>query len=125
MWNSKVQYRAETFLVSTRVGDLVMATITYVFSWRSLDVRRGSLGSCKPQSFEVKTSLGALSKYFVGIELDRGVTRRLCNARSGKVGSSHCYLDRRPLHEIATFDEMFNMYDKNILNNWYTLHYQE
>ena len=28
---------------------------------------------------------------------------RNCNARSGKVGSSHCYLDRRPLHEIATF----------------------
>ena len=25
---------------------------------------------------------------------------RNCDARSGKVGSSHCYLDRQPLHEI-------------------------
>ena len=25
---------------------------------------------------------------------------RVCNARSGKVDSSNCYLDRRPLHEI-------------------------
>ena len=31
---------------------------------------------------------------------------RVHNARSGKVGSSHCYLDRRQLHEIATFDEI-------------------
>ena len=31
---------------------------------------------------------------------------RVCNARSGKVGSSHCYLDRRQLLEIATFDEI-------------------
>ena len=43
------------------------------------------------------------------------------NARLGKVGSSHCYLDRRQLHEIATFDEIVTT--KNILNNW--LHYQE
>ena len=26
--------------------------------------------------------------------------RLTCNARSDKAGSSHCYLDRRPLHEI-------------------------
>ena len=43
---------------------------------------------------EVKTSLGALSKHFVGIELV--CNARVCNSRSGKVGSSHCYLDRRP-----------------------------
>ena len=49
---------------------------------------------------------------------------RLCHARSGKVGSSHCYLDRRPLHEMETFDEIVYEYDKNILNKWYTLHYQ-
>ena len=34
---------------------------------------------------------------------------RICNARSGKVGSSHCYLDRRPLHEI---DEIVYEYDR-------------
>ena len=50
---------------------------------------------------------------------------RVCNARPGKVDTSHCYLDRRPLHELATFDEVVYEYDKNILNNWYTLHYQE
>ena len=38
------------------------------------------------------------------------------NAPSGKVGSSHCYLQRRPLHEIATFDEFFmNMTKKHSL----------
>ena len=42
----------------------------------------------------MKTSLGALSKNVVG-----------------KVGSSHCYLDRRPLQEI-TFDETVYEYDK-------------
>ena len=31
---------------------------------------------------------------------------RVLNVRSGKVGSSHCYLDRRQLYEIATFDEI-------------------
>ena len=35
------------------------------------------------------------------------------NARSGKVGSSHCYLDRWPLHEIATFNEIVYEYDKH------------
>jgi len=29
------------------------------------------------------------------------------------------------LHEIATFHEIVYEYDKNILNNWYTLQYQE
>ena len=61
--------------------------------------------------------------------LFRGAVQTFCgywirlsrNARSGKVGSSHCYLDRRPLHEIATFDEI--VMTKNILNNW--LNYQE
>ena len=43
------------------------------------------------------------------------------NARSGKVGSSHCYLDRRPLHEI---DEIVYEYENNFVD-WYTLHYQE
>ena len=33
----------------------------------------------------------------------------LGNARSGKVGSSHYYLDRRPLHEI---DEIVYEYDR-------------
>ena len=28
---------------------------------------------------------------------------RAHNARSGKVGSSHCHLDRRQLHEIQNF----------------------
>ena len=37
---------------------------------------------------------------------------RVCNARSGKVGSSHCYLDRRPLPEISTFDEIVYVYDR-------------
>ena len=39
------------------------------------------------------------------------VTRnaRVCNARSSKVGSSHCYLDRRPLRGI---DEIVYGYDK-------------
>ena len=43
------------------------------------------------------------------------VTRnaRICHARSGKVDSSHCYLDRRPLRGIATFDEIVSEYDKN------------
>ena len=50
---------------------------------------------------EEKTSLGALSKTFVG-------NARICNARSGKVGSSHCYRDRRPLYEI---DEIVYEYD--------------
>ena len=36
------------------------------------------------------------------------------NARSGKVGSSHCYLDRRPLHEM---DEIVYEYDEK--------HYQQ
>ena len=36
---------------------------------------------------------------------------RLCNARSGKVGSSHCYLDQRPLHEI---DEIVYEYDRKL-----------
>ena len=56
--------------------------------------------------FEVKTSLSALSKNCLGIELDMR-NARVCNARWGKVGSSHCYLDRQPLHEIATFDDIF------------------
>ena len=35
----------------------------------------------------------------------RGYLIRLTrNARSGKVSSSHCYVARRPLHDIATFD---------------------
>ena len=34
------------------------------------------------------------------------------NVRSSKVGSSHCYLDRRPLHEIATFNEIVYEYDR-------------
>ena len=50
---------------------------------------------------------------------------RNCNVRSSKVGSSHCCLDRRHLHEIATFDEIIYEYDKNIPNNWYTLQHQE
>ena len=33
-------------------------------------------------------------------------------ACSSKVGSSHCYLDRRPLHEIATLDEIVYEYDR-------------
>ena len=37
---------------------------------------------------------------------------RLCNIRSGKVGSSHCYLDQRPLHESATFAEIVYECDK-------------
>ena len=41
---------------------------------------------------------------------------RVCTARSGKVGSSHCYLDRRQLHEIPTFDQI--VMTKSILNNW-------
>ena len=53
------------------------------------------------------------------IELDWHV--RFCNARSGKVGSSHCYLDRRPLHEMG---DIVYGYDKNIPNNWNTLQYQ-
>ena len=36
----------------------------------------------------------------------------LFNALLGKVDSSHCYLDRRPLHEVATFDEIVYEYDK-------------
>ena len=62
------------------------------------------------QIFEVKTSLSALSKYFVDIELDWRV-----NARSGKVGSSHCYLDRRPLHEM---DEIVYEYDRKQSQQW-------
>jgi hypothetical protein len=45
------------------------------------------------------------------------------NDRSGKVGLSHYYLDRRLLHEID--DVVYEYEKKNILNNWYTLHYQE
>ena len=39
------------------------------------------------------------------------VTRnaRNCNARSVKVGSNHCYVDRRPLHNI---DEIVYEYDR-------------
>ena len=44
------------------------------------------------------------------IRLTRNV--RVCNARSGKVGSSHCYLERRQLHEMATFDEIVYEYDR-------------
>ena len=54
---------------------------------------------------EVKTSLGALSKTLWVLNYHR-LTR---NARSGKVSSSHCYLNRRPLHEI---DEIVYEYDK-------------
>ena len=68
---------------------------------------------------EVKTSLGALSKHFVCIELDWPLNARVCNARLGKVCSSPCYLDRRPLHEIAIFDEIVMSMTKKILNNWY------
>jgi hypothetical protein len=46
---------------------------------------------------------------------------RICNCQSGKVGSSHYYLDPRPLHEIV---KLFMSMTKNILNNWYTLQYQ-
>ena len=42
-------------------------------------------------NFEVKTYLGALSKNVVGIELRLTRNARLCNARSDKVGLSHCY----------------------------------
>ena len=35
--------------------------------------------------------------------------RPLRNSRSGEVGTSHCYLDRRPLHEI---DEIVYEYDR-------------
>ena len=52
--------------------------------------------------FQVKPSLGALSKKkILGIELDWRVTRN--------VGSSHCYLDRRPLYEI---DEIVYEYNR-------------
>ena len=59
--------------------------------------------------FEVKTSLGALSKKCCGYYIRLTRNGRICNARSGKVGSSHCYLDRRPLHEL---DEIVYEYDK-------------
>ena len=39
---------------------------------------------------------------------------RHCNACSGEVGSSHCYLDQRPLHEMATFDEIVWVWQKTI-----------
>ena len=55
-----------------------------------------------------------------------GLTRnaRNCNAPSGKVGSSYCYLDRRLLYEI---DEIVYEYDNFIINfiDWYTLQYQK
>ena len=41
---------------------------------------------------------------------------QVCNARSGKVGSSHCYLDRRPLHEIVI--KLFMSMTKIILYIW-------
>ena len=62
--------------------------------------------------FLSETSLGALSKNFMGIELDWRVTLGVCNARSGKIGSSHCYLGRRPLHKIETFNDIFYEYDR-------------
>ena len=34
---------------------------------------------------------------------------RICNARSAKDGSSHCYLDRRSLHEM---DKIVDEYDR-------------
>ena len=49
---------------------------------------------------------------FCGYWIRLRLNSRFCNARSGKVGSSHCYLDRRPFHEIATFDEIVYEYDK-------------
>ena len=45
----------------------------------------------------MKTSLGALSKNFVGIELDWPVT--LGSVTLVRVKSSHCYLDQQ--HEIV------------------------
>ena len=57
----------------------------------------------------MKTFLCALNKHFVGIELDYPLNARVCNARSGKVGSSHFFLDRRPLHGI---DEIVYEYNK-------------
>ena len=44
---------------------------------------------------------------------------RVCNASLGKVSLSHCYLDRQ--HSMKLFMSM----TKNILNNCYTLQYQE
>jgi hypothetical protein len=64
-------------------------------------------------TIEVKISLGVLRKTFVGIELDSRVT----------LGSSHCYLDRRPLHEI---NEIVYEYDRKLFHRLvYMLHYQE
>ena len=60
--------------------------------------------------FEVKTSLGALSKKCCGYLIRLMRNARICNARAGKVGSGHCSLDWRPLHEISTLDEI--VYDK-------------
>ena len=53
-------------------------------------------------------------KYFWSQNFSRRDVQKCCgywitltrNARSGRVCSSHCYLDRRQLHEIATFDEI-------------------
>ena len=59
---------------------------------------------------------------FYGYSIRLTHNTRICNARSGKVGSSHSYLNQRLLQEI---DEMVYEYDKNILNNWYMLQYQE
>ena len=44
---------------------------------------------------------------------------RICNARSGKVGSSHCYLNRQPLHEI---DELVYEYDIKQFNRMLLSH---
>ena len=49
----------------------------------------------------------AEQKYGYWIRLARYT--RICNARSDKVGSSYCYLDRRTLHEI---DEIVYEYDR-------------
>ena len=67
--------------------------------------------------FEVKTSLGSLSKTFVGIELDWPVT--LVRVKSARVTA--LWIGDRYMRWM----ELFMSMTENILNNWYTLHYRE
>ena len=72
--------------------------------------------------FEVKTSLGALSKHFVGIELDWPVTLgsvTLVGINSARVTAM--WTGGRYMRYMKLFMSM----TENILNNLYKLHYQE
>ena len=71
---------------------------------------------------EVKTSLGALSKHFVGIELDWRVTLgSVTHFRVKSLRVTAIWIRDRYMREMKLF---MSMTENNFID-WYTLHYQD